>query len=1023
MAGSKKRGGFVLGLDLGPTSIGWAIVAEQAEKILAAGVRVFPEGVDRDKQGGEFSKNKNRRIARGMRRQIRRRARRKKLLRDALIEVGLWPVDHAEQQIVERLNPYELRRRGLYEPLAPFEIGRAFLHLNQRRGFLSNRKTDKQKENSDLLNKIGELAESITAAGHRTLGEHLAVAYAVDPNERIRDKHTRRGMLEQEFDELWRVQQGFHPELLTERVKFGARGKQTYPMKPLHVGKRSRHAEFGLHGILFYQRAMFWPATVIGRCELEKKHRRCPRGDRLAQRFRLLQEVNNLQLIEPDGEVRPLSASERATLLDYLGRYAERTFDQIRKRLKLLDGTTFNLEVGDRKKLLGMKTDALLADKKRFFGDAWYDRSEDEKNRIVRSILDDDEATILVNAQREWGCDAEMAERLANLDLGDGYASYSREAIAKLLPFLEQGQLLMSRDGSPFALASAGYLRPDQRPINVLDELPAPPDVANPLVRQALFEVRKVINAILREYGKPAAIHIELARDVKGTAEDRAFDTRRMRENEARREAAAKWIEEHSHKPTRATIEKFLLWIEQEEKCIYSGRSIGARQLLEGEVDVDHILPFPRSLDNSLMNKVLAFRKENADKGDRTPYEWLAERNPDKYEAILQRVVRLPMQVRFPKLAKFKQRECELNHFINRHLADTRYITAEVCRYLQSLGIDVVGSKGKLTADLRWQWGLDKVLRNDQLKLKNRDDHRHHAVDAIVIALTDRTRLQKLARTRGIDSKALPDPWDGFRLAVANAVTTINVSHRVRRKVAGALHEETIYGPTQTPGEYVYRKPLESLTPAMIEDIVDPGVRRLVIERLEEHGIKPGAKGGIPSAVWKEPLYMKRKPGRRTTNAAMIKKVRIKKRDQTIQPIRNGKQFVKPGSTHHVQLFETPGLKGKPNRILVSVSMLEAMRRIRNRERLYRISHPEQPEARFLMSLSRNEMVMLEHDGRVELYRYVKSAATTGQMWFQHHQAGGDSADQIGVVSKKPNTFEGKKVTVDVLGRVRRAAD
>ncbi|MCL4211289.1 MAG: hypothetical protein KJZ68_11565, partial [Phycisphaerales bacterium] len=196
---------MTLGLDLGPTSIGWALVDEEEGRIVATGVRVFPEGVDRDQQGAEHPKNEQRRIARGMRRQIARRARRKKALRAALVEAGLYPAEPAEQGRLDALDPYVLRRRALTEALVPFEFGRILIHLNQRRGFLSNRREDRKrrKETSELLNEISSLAASIEEAGHETLGQHFASIRAGNPRERVRGHHTRRDMYEREFDLLW----------------------------------------------------------------------------------------------------------------------------------------------------------------------------------------------------------------------------------------------------------------------------------------------------------------------------------------------------------------------------------------------------------------------------------------------------------------------------------------------------------------------------------------------------------------------------------------------------------------------------------------------------------------------------------------------------------------------------------------------------------------------------------------------------------------------------------------------------
>jgi CRISPR-associated endonuclease Csn1 len=384
-------------------------------------------------------------------------------------------------------------------------------------------------------------------------------------------------------------------------------------------------------------------------------------------------------------------------------------------------------------------------------------------------------------------------------------------------------------------------LPPWERPVKGGQFLGRPPAVTNPLVRQALVEVRKLVNAIVREFGKPHAIHVELAREVKGTASQRAQRSKDMRERELRRAAAARAIEELGEKPTRGKIDRYLLWQEQRELCIYSGRSISPAQLFGGEVDVDHILPESQSLDDSLMNKVVCFRSENADKGQRTVHEWLAATNPDKYEQVLQRAARLPIEIRNRKRPRFSQTSCQLDHFINRQLTDTAYITSFVVAYLKAVCPDVLGTKGQLTAELRHQWGLDKILSPDGTGAKNRADHRHHAVDAIVIALTDRSRLQQLARRRSGES--LPPPWPTFWNDAAATINAINVSHRARRKVAGRLHEETIYGATQKAsggtkqdrpwaknwveedGVYVLRKPLEALSLSEVERIRDERVR------------------------------------------------------------------------------------------------------------------------------------------------------------------------------------------------------
>ncbi len=1060
-----QHGNYILGIDLGCNSLGWAVIDEPGNRILGIGVRIFPEGVDRDTTGAEHPKNEQRRITRGHRRQIARRARRKAVVRMALKEAGLWPGNSSDETKLLQLDPYELRARGLDEKLTLAELGRVLLHLSQRRGFLSNRKADRGrgKENSETLQEISALANRIQASGLRTLGEYLHSFPKDELQDRIRDRHTRREMFEQEFEALWESQCRFYPDELTDTLKYGRQGKQTYPREPLPLKRREGNTflqDFGFHGLLFFQRSLYWPKSVIGRCDLEPREKRCERADRLAQRFRLLNEVNNLRVIPQKGDPRSLTPKERETLIEHLSGTKEAEFGKIRKWLKLLEGDGFNLEAGSRKKLDGAPIDAAMSHRS-LFGKAWAKVPEDLKNEIVRSLIDDEEADILRKATMEWGCSEEVAAALADTDLTavvKGYSSYSRVAIAKLLPYLEAGLPLMTRDGAPSALAAASYLRPDQKNITTVDFLPSPPQtILNPLVKQGLHEVRKVVNAIIREWGKPKAIHIELAREVQGSAEKRrkaAFD---MREREGRRNKAADFIRERGGRPTRDSIERFLLWKEQGEICLYSGKTISPQQLFGGEVDVEHILPYSLSLDNSLMNKVLAFRDENRRKGQRTVWEWVGESEPLKFDEILQRAQSLPYEVRNRKLLKLKQKAVELTEFLNRQLTDTAYLTSQVREYLLPLVADplrdLVCIKGQLTAELRHLWGLNSVLRDDGLNLKNREDHRHHAVDALVVALTNRSRLQQLAQVRGasIEERAekLPAPWSNFRDVVQELVDGIRVSHRSVRDLNGALHKETLYGPTmkrqnatnqprphaqdwiENDKLFVYRKPLENLTLAEVENIRDRTVKALVIERLKEHGLEAGRKkkgsassSKIPKAVWEKPLMMIRQGTRKTISPSVIKKVRILENTETIQPIRDGSSCVIPGNTHHISLFELPGsTPEKPKRDMIAVSMMDASQRALQQLPLVSRVHPTIPEAKFLFSLSWGELILAQFGDQLEdIYVYRTSGAITKQMKFVHHMDARKSAD-IKEFTAKPNTLRAVKITVDPLGRIRNAND
>lgn len=489
------------------------------------------------------------------------------------------------------------------------------------------------------------------------------------------------------------------------------------------------------------------------------------------------------------------------------------------------------------------------------------------------------------------------------------------------------------------------------------------------------------------------------------------------------------------------SIERYLLWEEQSKVCFYSfpDRPISLAQLFGGEIAVDHILPYSQSLDNSLMNKVLCFRDENDAKGQQTPYEWLAGTQAQKYDAILQRAAKLPVEIRNRKRQRFSQKSVVLDGFISRQLVDTAYITRKVAEYVECLGADVVCSKGQLTAELRHQWGLDSVLRDDGLNVKNRDDHRHHAVDAIVIAATNRSRLQQLARARG-SGQPVPLPWDGFRDAADVAVNDIAVSHRSKRRVSGPLHEETNYGPTmkitgeqpderpwarswiENEGEFAYRKPLDALTLPMVELIRDIEVRRLVTERLAEFGLQSTGGGSIPKEVWKKPLYLTRKPGRTSAAPAVIRKVRLIKKDQTIRAIRGGTTYVKPGSIHHVCVFELPRLGAKSKRDAIYVSMLEASRRVQAGELVVRREHPEQPEAKFIMSICPGDMLLAEFQGEQRPVVVTTLISTQKRIHIVDANDARPAAKKTNE-GKTPNSLCGRKITVDPLGRIRWAND
>ncbi len=640
---------------------------------------------------------------------------------------------------------------------------------------------------------------------------------------------------------------------------------------------------------------------------------------------------------------------------------------------------------------------------------------------------------------------------------------------------------------------AAGYLRPDQREVDETTVLPQSPDVPNPIVRQALVEVRKVVNAITRELCKDRivdgqrpydAIHIELGRDAKASFEQRKEMRFENAKRRRMRETAADEIAGAGDKVTRSKINAYLLWQEQGRECVYTGRPISLAQLLSDAVDVDHILPRWRSLDDSMMNKVVVFRKANADKGDQTPYEWLAERDPERYAEVLQRAKKLP----YSKYRRFTQKEMELKDFVARQLVDMRYISRLVTQYLRPLGADMVMPRGSMTAELRRRWGLNNILSEDGEK--TRADHRHHAVDAVAIALTNRKRLHALANRRG----EVAPPWEGLRHQAEESILAIKVSHRVQRRLSGALHEETFYGPTQKyagaegelvvpgsvgygkdrrhakgweedTGAFVRRKSVEEVKNAKhLAKVRDAGIREILANHLRKQGVDPLGAGAYPNDAFKGDNIpvMTKGDGSEAQEAHPIKRVRMIEESQTFRPVseRRSYHFVKPGNNHHIVYHEKDTKKGpiwngevvtmfdvaKRNATRLDMRR-EAETDIRathlppNKERsalrkaYHEIdtAHPmvdkrDSDSGRFVMSLTLGELFEIDGEGGERLLCTVRMLdQRSGYLHYKLHtdarKAGDIKKDNLYLSAKATQQRNAQKVTVDPIGRIRRAND
>ena len=696
---SNENRDYILGLDIGSSSIGWAIV-EMKDKapfqLLDANSSIFDAGVDGNiEQGKDASKSTVRREHRLARRQHWRRAQRKRKVLKTLQEHELLPntpvpqhQDETEEalrhQMISQLDqvlsekhglfenhvdaqllPYRLRALAASEPVTLHELGRALYHMGQRRGYLSNRKTDtsvsengdedskkdveKKKESKGVVKDgINTLRQEMNG---QTLGQYFATLSPIET--RIRKRWTARAMYIEEFNKIW-DEQSTHHDCLTPQVK-----REIYKA-------------------IFYQRPLKSQKGLIGKCELEPGKRKADLALPIVQEFRILQAMNHLILVEPNLNTRPLTISEREILYKELQDAEALTYASIRKLFGFPRKTKFSIEEGGEKQMIGNRTRAKIIP---IFGDQWDSMNPQQQDDIVYDLLHfEKEESLVRHAKKHWGLDTEQARQISEVTLEQGYASHSKIALEKLSDAM--------RSGMPYSTARKEIYPESFEAGEKFSKLPPVektfPELRNPAVSKAMTELRRIVNNIIREYGIPTYVRIETARDLKRSRKERKNISDKNRENEKKRLAAKKKIfdEMKIEYPSRWDIEKVLLAEECHWTCPYTGKGIEMRTLLgsESQFDVEHIFP-RRYLDNSYINKTLCYSHENRHvKKDQLPFH-VYHHDEAKWNEILGRVRAFDGPIARVKLDRFLTEKVP-DGFVSRQLNDTRYNSVLAAEYL-----------------------------------------------------------------------------------------------------------------------------------------------------------------------------------------------------------------------------------------------------------------------------------------------------------------------------------------------------
>ena len=809
---------YRLGLDLGTNSIGWCIYSLnkdlEIERLEDMGVRIFSDG--RNPKTKE-PLAQERRTARGQRRIIYRRKLRRKTTFRLLQKEGLFPQTKEETQRLKLLNPYELRIKALDEKLEAYELGRVLFNLSVRRGFKSNRK-DSSNQDEEKESKSGNLSQkdmcnnlikAIKESNCRTIGEFL-----------------------------WKKQDS------NGGLRFVPGRMSYYPIRQLYIDEfnliRSKQEEFfkdvdwdGIYNQIFYQRPL--RAQERGNCQYMSDKKRTFKAMPSAQKIRYLQDIYNLTFIS-GGKSKELLPEWKEDLIELFDKKEKVTFNEIRKKLSLNDDVVFNLESEQRDFLLGNATATKLR-KDNFFASLWDTLPLEEQDAIVEILITAEEDSQVKSILDKYPLSEKQKDAITKIVFPSGTTSFCKEFSEKVVC-----EILKSKCQIHTAIENLGYKYAEQN-VTKCEKLPYygkiltgstmgikdnPKNdeerygkISNPTVHIALNQTRVLVNAIIKEYGRMKQIVVELNRDLKASREAKANIQRQQTENQKRNAILNEKIRNAANieYPNRNDRLKFRLWEELgiegfPRKCLYCGKNISGAELFSKNIEIEHILPFSRTLCDSENNLTVAHASCNAFKKENSPFEAFGT-NPSGYNwaSILERVKALKNPKKKACFAENAMERFEKDSsFIARQLTDNAYLSKMALKYLKSVCDDVWSVNGGMTKLLRDKWQIDSILKSkitDEEKIKydlkeeqigtyrkNRADHRHHALDASVIALIDRSMVKRISdlNKKGQKNRIEVPEMPVLRSELTERVKNIVVSFKPDHGFQGKLSKETLLG-------------------------------------------------------------------------------------------------------------------------------------------------------------------------------------------------------------------------------------
>lgn len=975
----------ILGLDLGVSSIGWALVKEENDKpseIIGMGVRIIPLDTDENDEfikGNAISKNQNRTQKRTMRRGyyryvLRRRALTAELKKHNMFDETLFNLS--------QLQLWELRAKAATEKISLTELGRVLYHLNQKRGYKSSRSEENaNKKDTEYVAEIKNRYQLLKQEG-KTIGQKFYEELKNNPHYRIKQQVFPREAYMEEYDIIMNTQQQYYPVILTDELIQHIRNDIIYFQRKLKSQK-------GLVSICEFEG--FYVKNQQGK-EIFVGPKVAHRSNPIFQVEKIWESINNIVIKNKRNEIFDITPEHKQKIFEYLDNNERLSQAELYKILGIKDKNDW---FGNKMLSKGIQGNLTKVAIKNALNNAtleqqWlqfnlkinvcpkqskvYQINPDTGeivNELDRKVVDESfineplyqlwhtiysiqDIEECKNALiKKFGFDNDTAERLAKIDFAkQSYGNKSVKAIRKILPYLMDSYKYSD------AASLAGYnhsnsLTKEQiQAKKLLDQIPLlqKNSLRQPVVEKILNQMIHVVNDIIdekrgwvtkeeREQGL-FEIRVELARELKQSKEERNETFKNINKIERENAEIEKRLQELGVRATRNNIIKYRLFNEISENkinamCIYTGKIFSLADALNGDnIDVEHIIPRSLLFDDSQSNKTLTFRWINQEKGNHTAYDYMASKGQVALNEYIERVNDLYKKgiIKKSKRDKLLMSTKDIpQDFIDRQLRESQYISRKSREILGQISKNVWATGGGVTEYLRRLWGWDDILMNLQLKRikeivtnpveeditfidkvvthdghvhqkekikgwTKRDDHRHHAIDALVIACTKQGYIQRLntlsaqgvrdelykeVSERNIEFRETLSLVDKYFISqkpfdtrqVEEKASQIIVSFKPGKKVAtwgkrfvrkkgkrilaqrrilvprGALSEESVYGKIKTieknkPVKYLFENP---------HLIFKPYIKELVEKRLAEYN--GDAKKALAS-LKNNPIYL-----------------------------------------------------------------------------------------------------------------------------------------------------------------------